>query len=105
MATKVKSYEELRAERQQEWEGKQALRAKLLGDLHAMLAQMPDVRNAPSPDLPWSHPDISCPTDGGKEFRVVRWVTVNGIRHRAELRCLSDDTVATWDWATMRWMG
>src|SRR3989304_418752 len=104
MAAKVKSYEELRAERQQEWEAKQALRAKLLGDLHAMLTQMPDVRNAPAPDLPWSHPDISCPTDGGKEFRGERLGPGNGVRHPPRLPCLGDDTVATWDWATMHWM-
>ena len=104
MATKVKSYEELRAERQQEWEAKQALRATLLGDLHAMLAQMPDVRDAPSPDLPWSHKNICCRKCGAKEFYVTRYVTVNGLRHRAELKCLACEELATWDWTLMAWM-
>ena len=103
---RAKTYEELSAERASEWAEKQKLAAKNLSDLHAQLSQMPDVREAPSPDLPWSHRDIVCPGQAcaGKEFYVTRWVTVNGVRHRAELKCLGCGFLGTWDWALTAWL-
>lgn len=105
MATKPPTYEELKVQRAAEWSAAQAVAGKLMADLHAQIAAMPDVRDAPSPDVDWTHPDIFCAEDAGKYFRVKRWVTVNGIRHRAELVCSSCGHRDTWDWATQQWMG
>jgi hypothetical protein len=98
------TYEELAALRAEEWAAAQARAAKDLADYHAELAQMPDVRHAPELGATWSHPAIVCPC-GGTTFRVQRWNTVNGLRHRAELACVACPRVETWDWATMMWMG
>lgn len=105
MATTEPTYEELRAQRQEEWRAAQAIVRKNLADLHAALAEMPDIRLAPSPDLPWSHEAISCLGCAGKSFSVKRWVSVNGVRYRAELKCLEATCgrVGTWDWTTIAW--
>lgn len=105
MSTKAPTYEELRAKAAEEWTAKQAIAGKMLADFHAQIAAMPDVRDTPSPDIDWSHPDIFCPVDAGKYFKVARWVTVNGRRHRAELVCTACGHRDTWDWATQQWMG
>lgn len=68
-----------------------------------MLAQMPDVKGAPDTVTPWSHPAIACAC-GGATFLVPRWVTVNGVRHRAELACQTCQRVGTWDWTDARWL-
>ena len=100
-----KTYEELRAERDVEWRSKQVIAQQQLKDLHETLIRMPDVRDAPSPDIEWSHPDIFCAEDAGKYFRVTRWVTVNGLRYRAEMVCSSCGHLDTWDWNDRKWMG
>jgi hypothetical protein len=106
MSEKSPTYEELKSERAKEWAEKQAIAAKTLDSIHAGLQQMPDVRDAPSSDHAWSHPDIHCPGQAcaGKEFRVTKWVTVNGLRHRAELRCVHCGLSGTWDWNDRAWM-
>jgi len=98
------SFEELREKRAQEWARAQAIATQNMANLHAAIQRMPDVASAPSPDLPWSHPDLSCPVDGGQSFIVRKWVTVNGVRHRAECECTTCGTVSTWDWTDKMWL-
>jgi hypothetical protein len=107
------TYQELLAERQQEWARAQAKAAADLKALHASIAKMPDVADAPAPGQPWGQPGIVCigggrgdvPKPCGSEvFHVSRWVTCNGTRHRAELRCLGCGRLGTWDWESMSWI-
>lgn len=105
MAKPAPTFEELRALRAAEWAERQKTASTLLADLHASIAAMPDVANAPNPDAQWTHPDIFCDGCAGKYFYPKRWVTVNGLRHRAELHCVGCGRVDTWDWATQQWMG
>ena len=103
METQEPTYEELRAERAREWAGAQAQAATALAELHGRLAAMPDVLHAPDPELPWSNREVACPCGGGT-FLVTRWVTVNGLRHRAELSCSTCSRLGTWDWSEKRWI-
>ena len=98
-----KSYEELAVERAREWSEKQAIAAKNLADHQAMLAGMPDVKSAPVIGDPWSHPAVVCRC-GETVFEVRRWVLVNGLKHRCELKCLGCDRVDTWGWAEGAWL-
>lgn len=104
MSQREPTYDELAAKRAEEWRVAQATAARGNAELHAKLLAMPDVSGAPSPDLAWSHHDLSCNTCGEQTFYVQRWVTVNGIRHRAEVRCASGGHVGTWDWNEKRWI-
>jgi hypothetical protein len=97
------TYDELRAIRSEEWETAQKTAAKTLADFHALLAGMPDVKDAPATGVPWSHPEIMCPC-GETVFHVERWVTVNGVRHRTELTCTRCARVDTWDWTLKMWL-
>ena len=97
------TYEQLRAERAREWSQTQARAAKALAELHASIRQEPDVRNPPDPSVPWCHRGIACGC-GGTAFYCQRWVTVNGLRHRAELACCHCERVNTWDWGSATWL-
>jgi hypothetical protein len=97
------TYEQLAALRAEEWATAQRTMAKNIADLHASIVQMPDVAGAPGPNVPWSHPDIMCPC-GEMTFLVPRWVTVNGVRHRAELVCTGCKCTGTWDWSLKSWL-
>lgn len=101
---KEPTYQELVAMRQAEWAETQAIARGQLASLHAQIVAMPDVATPPAKDIPWSHHDISCMWCGVKNFYVVRWVTVNGRRHRTELRCIGCERSATWDWTEMVWI-
>ena len=101
---KVKTFEELREDRAREWSVAQGKAAQALGELLAGIAKMPDVLAAPAQGVPWGHPGIACPHCGSEGFLCSRWVTCNGIRHRAELACLGCKVVRTWDWGTLRWL-
>jgi hypothetical protein len=105
MSPREPTFEELKAQRQAEWKAAQTKAAKNLRELNAQIAAMPDVAGAPSPDIQWSHPDIFCGGCATKYFWVKRWVTVNGLRHRAELECVKCGRKDTWDWATQQFMG
>jgi hypothetical protein len=98
------TYEALRAQRAQEWAAAQVVAGALLRDLHEKIAAMPDVRDAPARDVEWSSRMIQCSACAWAYFFVTRWVTVNGLRHRAELECANCQRVDTWDWATKAWM-
>lgn len=100
---KIPTYEEIRAERAKEWATAQSLAAKSLEKFHAEIASMPDVKNAPDSTRPWGHAGIECGC-GSEGFRVTRWTTVNGVRHRAELVCLACQHVETWDWTEKKWL-
>jgi hypothetical protein len=97
------TYEELTWLRANEWATAQATAAKTLAEQHALFASMPDVKGAPRPDIPWTHPDIVCPC-GGVVFLVPRWVTVNGLKYRAELACTECQRVDTWGWTEGAWL-
>ena len=96
------TYEDLRALRAAEWARAQATVVAEQEAARAHLLAMPDIRDAPDATMTWSHPSIACPCGRGT-FHVLRWVTVNGVRHRAELRCLGCTSIGTWDWATRDW--
>jgi hypothetical protein len=98
------TYEELRTLRAAEWAQAQATVVAEQAARHAMLQAMPDVRDAPDATMTWSHPDIACLCGRGT-FHVQRWTTVNGVKHRAELRCLACERIGTWDWADQAWCG
>lgn len=105
MAELEPTYEELKQLRDTEWKTAQAIAQKQLADLQDSLMRMPDVVDAPSEHVQWSHLEVFCPKCAAKYFWVKRWVTVNGVRHRAEMVCASCGNKDTWDWATMKWMG
>lgn len=96
------TYDEMKRERAEEWTAAQQQAAATLGTLHAALAAMPDVKHAPSPGDPWTHPDVVCPC-GQSTFTVRRWNTINGLRYRTEVACVVCHEVGTWDWLTSRW--
>ena len=98
------TYDELRAERAKEWNAAQGAAARAQAELHASIMKMPDVANAPSPDLAWSHKGITCRACKSNLFHVERWSTVNGVRYRAELDCLACEETATWDFTENRWV-
>jgi len=98
------TFAELAQQRAQEWAATQAVAAKAQADLQAAILAMPDVKGAPSPDVPWSHPTLACRVCATNMFSVTRWVTVNGVRHRAEVVCLACRTLGTWDWNTKVWL-
>jgi hypothetical protein len=98
------SYQELAALRQEEWLAAQRKAEANIKALHASIAQMPDVKHAPAPTDVWGHPGIACAGCGSEGFNVTRWVTVNGVRHRAELKCLGCGKGGTWDWASKAWI-
>jgi hypothetical protein len=98
------TYEDLAKARAAEWAASQATAAKAQADLQATILKMPDVAHAPSPDLPWQHPDLACAFCAEITFFVTRWVTVNGVRHRAELKCAACQSIGTWDWTDKRWL-
>lgn len=98
------SYEDLRALRAAEWARAQAAVVAEQEASRTRLLTMPDVRDAPDATRDWYHADVVCPC-GRATFHVQRWVTVNGVRHRAELRCLACARIGTWDWATRNWCG
>lgn len=100
----TESFEDLVRERQQEWETAQRKAAAMLADLQAQIAKMPDVRQAPTGERPWGERGIACLGCGSEGFTVLRYVTVNGHRHRAELRCLGCQTTETWDFTERRWL-
>ncbi len=97
------SYEAMVAERAREWAEKQTIAARTLSALHAELAEMPDVKAAPAIGDPLSYQGVVCPC-GETIFEVRRYVLVNGLRHRCELKCLGCDRVDTWDWGSKAWL-
>jgi hypothetical protein len=97
------TYEALKKRREQEWKDKMKLREARLTARQEELAKMPDELMRPDPSVDWRHPWIKCPC-GGLTFRVGRWVTVNGIRHRFEATCIRCNEVRTWDWSEQRWL-
>lgn len=105
MAEKIKTYQELAEDRAKEWAHKQALAAAEVRTLHAAIRAMPDVAQPPDQSQPWGENGIACATGcGGTGFKVQRYVTVNGTRHRAELRCLGCGHVDTYDFDERRWL-
>ena len=98
------TYDELKAKRAAEWNAAQGEAARRQAELYATLLKMPDVANAPSPEIPWSSPGIRCRACQTEVFRVARWVTVNGVKYRAELHCHACGEEATWDWTANRWV-
>ena len=103
MATKEKSYAELKAEAAKHWQEIQALKEAQLRNQAAQLAQTPDVLMKPDPQTPWSHDGLVCPC-GGTAFRVGHWVTVSGIRYRFDAVCTSCQEPNTWDWSLRAWL-
>jgi len=97
------TYAELARERQREWAEAQTLAAKGLAELDERLRKMPDVASAPAVGSEWTNRDVRCRCLGSV-FRMRKWVTVNGVRHRAEVECLNCKTIGTWDWATSQWL-
>lgn len=105
MAEKVKTYQELAEDRAKEWAQKQAVAAAEARTIQTALRAMPDVAHPPDPAQPWGEDGIACSTGcGGTGFKVQRWTTCNGTRHRAELRCLGCGDVNTWDFGDKRWL-
>jgi hypothetical protein len=104
MSTPEPTYQELAQARAVEWAATQKAAAQAQAQLQATILAMPDVANAPSPDLPWQHPDLACAFCAEITFFVTRWVTVNGVRHRAELKCAACQSIGTWDWTDKRWL-
>lgn len=100
---RAKSYEELREERAKEWDAAQRKAQQNLADVYATVLKMPDVKDAPLDGVPWASAGIVCECSG-TGFYVKRWVTVNGLRYRAELKCLGCHGHRTWDWTTKRWI-
>jgi len=101
---KAKTFEELKAEREREWQAAQAKAAAALRAQQAQLQAMPDVATPPDPSIPWGHPGVACRKCRSAGFRVTRWVTCNGVRHRAELVCLGCTWRDTWDFTLKRWL-
>jgi hypothetical protein len=98
------TYSELAHERQREWAEAQTLAAKGLAELDERLRKMPDVASAPAVGSQWEAPPGVICWCLSRLFRMRRWVTVNGVRHRAEVECENCKTVGTWDWATSQWL-
>jgi len=105
MAEKPKTFEELTQDRAKEWAQQQARAAREIEAFQAEVKQMPDVAHPPDPRQPWGEDGIACAQRCGSEgFKVRRFVTVNGHRHRAELVCLGCGDVGTWDFNENRWL-
>jgi hypothetical protein len=98
------TYESLKAQAERDWARNTAEWQEGIKALHAAIAKMPDVVHAPTEADVFSHPDIACPC-GSRDFKCARWVTVNGVRHRAELHCRGCGAERTWDWGQRRWLG
>jgi hypothetical protein len=99
------SYQELLAQREKEWATAQAKAAADLKALHTAIARMPDVTGGPAIGSTWGAPGVICGKLCGSEvFAVTRYVTVNGLAHRLEGRCLGCQHVGTWDFASKIWI-
>lgn len=96
------TYEELRRQAQARWEAVARERAARFEELRSQLAQM-DETKAPDPQEPWSAPGVVHPC-GGAYFQILRWVTVNGRRHRWFGVCLECNAATVWDWNLSRWL-
>jgi hypothetical protein len=101
---KESSYEDLRQQRADEWASAQRRAEASLSDLHAQIAKMPDVQNAPAPGQTWSERGVKCYHCLGEQFVVERYTTVNGTKHRAQLACVQCQRSETWDWGERRWL-
>jgi hypothetical protein len=99
-----KTYEELKREREREWEAAQAKAATALAEQQAEMKKMPDVAHPPDPRQPWGDEGVACRACGGEGFKVLRFVTVNGHRHRAEVKCLGCGWIDTFDFGDRRWL-
>lgn len=95
----MKTYDELRADRQRAWHRAARMFAKGIEEDQARLAQMPDVLNAPKAGDAWRHEGARCRICDGDAFTIAAWVILNGRNHRAEVVCGACRTVHTWDWA------
>ena len=104
--TREPTYDELAAERRREWERAQRVAADQNDAERARISQMPDVVNRPNPAIPWSFQGLVCPTPdcGGTAFYVPKWVTINGVKYRAEVVCTMCKKYAVWDWNERKWI-
>jgi len=91
------TYSELLKMREREWEKAQKEAARRRDLERARIADMPDVTHRPIEGEPYEHAAIVCPC-GGKSFVMERWVTVNGVRHRMQVKCTACSKSRTWDW-------
>lgn len=97
------SFDELQAEAKHRWNANAATIAEKQKDLREKLAEMPDVKGAPTPADIWGHPAIACPC-GNVTFTVNKWACINGVRNKAELECRTCGKVGTWSWESMTWL-
>ena len=98
-----KSYEELRADRAREWREVQEKRMRYWDEERRKISMMPDVKDRPMKGASVMWPGIECP-DGHGLFTVERYVTVNGVKHRAELHCQACEHKGTWDFTNNEWV-
>ena len=98
------TYAELAERRAQEWAQAQARAAAAIAQRHKEISQMPDVVNRPAVGDLWNPAGLKCPTDNNPTFRVLRYVTINGILYRTQLQCANGDYNGTYDWQTYTWL-
>lgn len=97
-------HDALTREAGEKWRQIAHIRQREQDEMQKKLQDMPDVRMRPEPEQTWGHPGIKhrC---GGVKFKALRWVTVNGIKEKAELLCLKCKQTETWDWLSKTWIG
>jgi len=99
------TFDELQSKAAREWAERQKNVGRRLTEQASAFAQSPDVRMAPPPGEPWSHPDIGpCLACKGPSFFCTRWVTLAGVKYRAELVCTTCGARNTFDWASKSWL-
>lgn len=99
---KPKTYEQLKSEAAQKWQRNAMIREQRQSDMMAMIVECPDVKQAPTEDTIYEHPQIQCPC-GGKAFQVKQWTCCNGKVERAVLQCRTCTRTALFDFLRMRW--
>ena len=100
----MSSYEELKTNLDNKWKSTQTKRAELISEMNQQIDQMPDVLNAPRAGEAWQVDDVKCNKCEGILFKVIRYVTINGLKHRAELECMECEVNAVYDFNEGKWL-
>lgn len=90
-----KSFSEMQDESHRRWIAIADTRRKEREAREQEFSSMPDVMNAPKVGQVNTLEGVSCLKCNKSSFHVERWVTVNGVKHRTEVKC-SDPLCGLW---------
>ena len=102
----MSTFEELKVNFEQKWKSIAEKRAELFWEMNKQISQMPDVLQAPQKGEKWQFNGMTCHRCKGEIFTVREYVTINGIKHRAELECDDQDCKfrGVYDFNEAKWL-